>query len=280
MPFKDILLHLESYPDRVTDRAIDGATALAAVLGQDVTAVSPHVGIPLKTNRLADFALRLGDLARTEEARGAEQAESALDRFEVQAKLLNAYGGRLHPKLEVFEAGEHLAMLARTRDLCVVPASPQNGVYQGVAEAVLFGSGRPVVVAPENAALEPRLDTVVLAWDGGAPAAAAVGAAMPLLRDAKAVKVLVVLNEKAGIDAHLADDLMRHLGAHGVAAEAMPFDAAGATIGSVFRHVTERVRPDLLVMGAFGHSRARQFVLGGATRAVLESPPAPVLLAR
>lgn len=280
MPFKDILLHLESYPDRVSDRAIDGATALAAALGKNVTAVSPRVDIPLKTNRLADFALRLGDLARAEEARGAGQADAALDRFEVQAKLLGVYGGRLQPKLEVFEAGDHLAMLARTRDLCVVPASPQNGVYQGVAEAVLFGSGRPVVIAPENAALEPRLDTILVAWDGGAPAAAAVGAAMPLLCEAKTVKILVVMNEKEGVDTHLADDLLRHLGLYGVAAEVQSFDAAGATIGSVFSHVTERVRPDLMVMGAFGHSRARQFVLGGATRAVLESPPTPVLLAR
>ena len=280
MPFKDILLHLESYPDRVADRAIDGATALGAVLGGSLTAVSPRVEIPLKTNRLADFALRLGDMARAEEARGAEQADSARDHFEVQAKLLGVYGGRLNPKLEMFEVAERTAILARTRDRCIVPSSPRTGVHQGVAEAVLFGSGRPVVLAPEAAALEPKLDTILVTWDGGAPAAAAVGAAMPLLRAAGTVRVLVVLNEKAGVDAHLADDLLRHLELHGVAAEAQPFDAAGATIGSVFGHVVERVRPDLLVMGAFGHSRAREFVLGGATRAMLESPPVPVLLAR
>lgn len=280
MAFKDLLLHLESYPDRISDRAIDGAVALCAALGEAVTAVAPRIEIPLKTNRLADFALRLGDLARSEETRAAEQSAQALDRFEVQAKLLDIYGGRLNPKLELFEAGDHTARLARTRDLCVIPASSENAVYQGVAEAVLFASGRPVVVAPPAAALEPQLKTILIAWDGGAPAAAAVAAAMPALTEAAAVKVLVVLNEKAGVDAHLADDLLRHLARHGVAAEAQTFDAAGATIGSVFRHVIERTAPDLLVMGAFGHSRAREFVLGGATRAVLESPTVPVLLAR
>ena len=280
MAFKDILLHLESYPDRVSDRAIDGATALCAALGSAVTAVSPRVTIPLKTNRLADFALRLGDLARAEESRAAEQSDAALDRFEVQAKLLGVYSARLNPKLELFEAAEHTGWLARTRDVCVIPASPETGVYQGVAEAVLFSSGRPIVIAPEATSLEPRMETILLAWDGGGPAAAAVAAAMPLLMAARAVKVLVVLNEKAGVGAHLADDLLRHLGRHGVSAEVQAFDAAGATIGSVFRHIAERTAPDLMVMGAFGHSRAREFVLGGATRAVLESPTVPVLLAR
>jgi nucleotide-binding universal stress UspA family protein len=281
MPYKDILLHLESYPDPTPEMALDQGLALCAALGDQVTALAPQVSIPLKTNRLADFALKLGDMARTEEGRSRQNAESLLDRFETQAKSLGVFGGRLSPAAEVFEIPELAASLARTRDVCVIPYGRESAVHQGVAEAMIFASGRPVVIfRPNDVRPAPSgLGTVLLAWDASRSAAAAVAAALPALTAARKVVVLTVLNEKPSARAGTSQELIRHLARHGVAAEPMEFDSAGAKIGSVLDHVALRAEADLLVMGAFGTSRAREFVLGGATRSMLEAPPIPVLLA-
>jgi nucleotide-binding universal stress UspA family protein len=281
MPYKDILLHLESYPDPTPDLALDQGLALCAALGDQVTALAPQVTIPLKTNRMADFALKLGDMARSEEGRSRQNAVTLLDNFEAQAKSLGVFGGRLSPAAELFEIPELTARLARTRDICVIPYGRESAAYQGLAEAMIFASGRPVVIFRPNEARPAGkgLGTVVVAWDGSRSAAAAVAASLPALAGARKVIALTVLNEKASARAGAAQDLIRHLARHGVAAEPMEFDSAGARIGSVLDHVALRAEADLLVLGAFGTSRAREFVLGGATRSMLEAPPVPVLLA-
>lgn len=281
MPYKDILLHLETYPDPLPDAALEQGVQLCAALGDQVTALAPQVSIPLKTNRLADFALKLGDMAKAEEGRSRQNAVALLDQFERLTQSLGIFGGRLSPSAEVFQIPEITAQTARTRDLCVIPYGREAVAYEGVAEAMIFGSGRPVVIfRPNDARPAPQgLGTVVVAWDASRSAAAAVAAALPALTSARKVVVLTVLNEKATARSGAPQDLIRHLDRHGVAAEAMEFDAAGAKIGSVLDHVALRTEADLLVMGAFGHSRAREFILGGATRSMLEAPPVPVLLA-
>ncbi|WP_300576192.1 universal stress protein [Phenylobacterium sp.] len=281
MAFQDILLHLETYPDPTTDWAADQAVALCGVLGPQVTAVAAHATIALKTNRLADFALNFGELARSEEARSRAAADHLLDRFEAAAVAAGVYGGRLSPAAEMFEVPDLVARLSRTRDLCVVPYARDPGPQQGVAEALIFSSGRPIVIfRPDEGRPAPSaIETVVVAWDGGGAAAGAVAAALPALKEARTVIVLTILNEKPSATPVVADDLLRHLARHGIEAEAQAFDSAGAKIGSVLEHVVERTGADLLVMGAFGHSRAREFVLGGATRSMIEAPPTAVLLA-
>lgn len=281
MPYKDILLHLETYPEPTSMLALEQGVRLSAALGDQVTGLATHVSIPLKTNRLADFALSLGEMAKAEEARSLQNAKALLDRFEQLAQDLGVFGGRLSPSAELFEIPDLTAQLARTRDLCVIPYGRELASHQGVAEAMIFASGRPTLIFRPNDSKLARAEigTVVVAWDGGRSAAAAVAAALPALKAARKVIVLTVTNEKASARAGAPNDLIRHLGRHGLAAEAMEFDSAGAKIGSVLDHVVLRTEADLLVMGAFGHSRAREFILGGATRSMLEAPPAPVLLA-
>jgi nucleotide-binding universal stress UspA family protein len=281
MAFKDILLHLESYPDPTADWAADQALALCRALGGQVTAVAAHVTIALKSNRLADFALNFGELARSEEARSRAAADHLLDRFEAAATEAGVYGGRVSPAAEVFEVPELIAWLARTRDLCVVPYGRDPGPQQGLAEALIFSSGRPALIfrPQEGGRPKTKIETALIAWDGGRSAAAALAAALPALREAQRVVVLTILNEKPSATPAVADDVIRHLAQHGIVAEAQTFDSAGAKIGSVLEHVVERTGADLLVMGAFGHSRAREFVLGGATRSMIEAPPTAVLLA-
>ena len=180
----------------------------------------------------------------------------------------------------LFEEAGAVCRAARTRDLTLVSVGPAVEADRELAEAVLFGSGRPVLVYPEGQEIAPAdgFDTVAIAWDGGARAARAVADALPILRHAKTVRIFTALGEKPQTAKGAATDLVRHLAAHGIAAAVDESSAQDQSIGDRLADYVTARRPDLLVMGAFGHARLREFILGGATRAVLEAPPCPVLM--
>lgn len=279
MAFKDILLHLDTYPDPAAPERVDEAVALCAQLGGMVTGLGVHVEIPLKSNRLADLMIKLSDLAEEEEQRSLRNAEALLARVQQQAEAKGLSANSLITRAMLYEAADRVAEIARTRDVCVVPYGVASGPQAALAETVAFGSGRPVVAfKPSSGRPIGALERIVIAWDGGRAAARAVADALPLLTAAKEVRVVVVLNEKSSVVRGVARSLMRHLAAHGVAPVLDEIDAGGASIGRVIGEHVLLHQADLLVMGAFGHSRLREFVLGGATQSVISDPPIPVLL--
>jgi nucleotide-binding universal stress UspA family protein len=119
---------------------------------------------------------------------------------------------------------------------------------------------------------------VAIAWDGSAKAARAVADAMPVLKEAEGVRILLVTGEKSQVVTGLEADLTRHLRFHGVMAMVDEADAGGRPIGEVLSDYLVSQRIDLLVMGGFGHSRLQEFVLGGATASILAAPPCPVFM--
>jgi len=119
---------------------------------------------------------------------------------------------------------------------------------------------------------------VVVAWDFSRPAARAVADALPLLEKAKQVYVVTVSNEKAIESRRSGTELAKHLKRHGVDAVLDTVDAAGRGIGDILKSYVTSRSADLLVMGAYGHSRIREFILGGATKSMLSRPPVPVFL--
>jgi len=162
-------------------------------------------------------------------------------------------------------------------DLIVVqrPSSEADGAYAPALEAGLFETGRPVMVAPPSrvSALGKH---IVIAWRATREASEAVTGALPLLAAAAEVTVLSLREGHGQEDDPRA--LVRFLGLHGVEARCKivePRDGAGT---SLLAEASE-VGADLLVMGAYGHSRLREFVLGGVTRGVLTSAAIPVLMA-
>jgi nucleotide-binding universal stress UspA family protein len=162
----------------------------------------------------------------------------------------------------------------------MIPVGEEVGLQQYVAECVIFGSGRPTIVLPETPKIRRplSLDVVGVAWDFSRPAARAIADAMPILERAKTVRVVTVTQEK-GIDTKRSGaELMRHLAFHGIETVVEEEEAAGRSIGQALEDYTIAHDFDLLVMGAYGHSRLRDFVLGGATKAVIAHPPLPVLL--
>jgi nucleotide-binding universal stress UspA family protein len=175
---------------------------------------------------------------------------------------------------------EVLADHARLHDL-VVSGSEPGGLLsvRALAEHLVFDSGRPAVVVPRAWHGPFRCDRVVVAWDNTRPAARALGDALPLLRSARAVTLVMAGGEKA-IDTSLGElDLVAALARRGVSGAAVQrIDQAGGSIGETLAAWARAQDADLLVAGAFGHSRLRQLVLGGVTRSLLDAPRLPVLL--
>jgi nucleotide-binding universal stress UspA family protein len=118
----------------------------------------------------------------------------------------------------------------------------------------------------------------VVAWDGSRPAARAVADALPFLERAKTVRVLTILNEKELSSESPAAELSRYLERRGIDATPDCIDASGRRIGEILSSYLTSNQADLLVMGAYGHSRVREFILGGATRSMIIKPPLPILL--
>ncbi len=131
---------------------------------------------------------------------------------------------------------------------------------------------------PERPRAKPfDLKTVVVAWDFSRAAARAVADAIPLLEKAKEVRIVTVTNEKIFDSKHSAEELAKNLSRHGIDVVLDKVDAAGRAIGEVLEAHAASCKADILVMGAYGHSRFREFILGGATRSLLSKPPIPIL---
>jgi nucleotide-binding universal stress UspA family protein len=144
---------------------------------------------------------------------------------------------------------------------------------------VIFGSGRPTIVLPQAPRLRPfELGTIALAWDSSRAAARAVADALPLPEKAKKIRVVTILNDKVLDTRHSAEALAKNLSRHGIDVVLDKVDAGGKPAGYVLESYALSHSADLLVMGAYGHSRLREFVLGGATKSLLSRPPLPILI--
>jgi nucleotide-binding universal stress UspA family protein len=280
MPLRDILLYLDSYPDPTPPQGIDWAIGFVRLLEARVSALAVQVRFPVHSNRMADYLIGLSDMVRAEEEKSAARCHDLLQTFEGKARAAGVFESRILAEADIYDVGGRVAGHARTRDLCVLPLTAKADTPGSVAETVVFESGRPVIVMQPgpDAGKEVRLDTVVVAWDGSRPAARALADAMPILALAKSIHILTILHEKQGAVPGLGIEPTRHLKMHGIEAKASEIDAKGAAIGTVLENFVTSLPADLLVMGAYGHSRAREFLLGGATRSVLAAPPVPVLL--
>jgi len=172
-----------------------------------------------------------------------------------------------------------VAQQARLSDLTIVPhPSADDDVSSSDAlHAVLFDSGRPVMVAPQT---PPRTigTRVCIAWNGTAESASGVVAAMPWLQRADAIRVLTAEGyQRRGPDAH---DLGDYLALHGLRAEIATFQPFERSVGGGLLKAAREFGADLLCMGAYSHSRLRQLILGGVTRVVLEKSALPVIMNR
>ena len=273
MPIKDVLFPMSSHPTPTATHAVETAVALAARLGAHLSGLTFALEIRSPVGLYADPANIRGMLA-------AQSRNSASNAKDLAATFddLAARQGVLHdcvveqctPK----EVSGLLVVHARLRDMAVFPLGAADESRRSLVEGLVFGAGRPVLLLPETAtrALSASFDTVAVAWDHSRPAARAVADALPLLERAKRVRVVTVVDEKRLAKPHSGVELCKHLARHGVEVTFDAVEAKGRAIGDALEaHAVER-NVDLLVMGAYGHSRLREFILGGATRSILARP--------
>jgi nucleotide-binding universal stress UspA family protein len=273
---KDIVFHLSTRAGETA--AIDYAVSVAA-------AFEAHIaGIAFALDPFIPPTMGIGDAIpadwideQREEAEDA--ADGAIARFEEVARR-NGISAESH-RLEASLAGaaQMFGRIARRFDLSIVrQAEPGKAVLEDlVIEASLFDSGRPVLVVPyiQKAALS--LDRVMVCWDGGRNAARAVGDAMPFLERAKAVEVVIVQGEAGKGDEIPGADIGEHLARHGGKVEVKRIVASGNVMDTILSHAAD-AGTDFLVMGGYGHSRLREFILGGVTRGILATMTVPVLM--
>jgi nucleotide-binding universal stress UspA family protein len=277
MPYKDLLLSLANYPDTTPQASVDVAVDFASAIGAKLSAIACELKIAVPGSFIAP-AFNVTAIAQAEAKKGREQAEAALAAFEKAAENKGVYEERILGHCLAPELSGLLVQYARLRDLTIVPAEANEFADQPNAEALIFDSGRPVLVLPREPRKSFALNTATVAWDFSRPAARAVGDALPLLTKAKRVHVVTVTNEKRIDSSRSGPELAKHLARHGVDVILDSVDAAGRPIGEALTAAARVHDSDLLVMGAYGHSRLREFVLGGATRSMVNSPPLPVLL--
>jgi nucleotide-binding universal stress UspA family protein len=174
---------------------------------------------------------------------------------------------------------EIIAHQARLADLTIVP-HPQAGEDVAAADAlhaVLFDSGRPVLLAP----VEPPVTIgkrIAVAWNGTAYAASALASVMPFIRQAEAVRILT--SEDYFRRGPSATEVAEYISQHGVVAEIVVFQSIDRSVGAGMLAAAAAFGADLMSMGAYSTSRLRQLILGGTTRHVLENATLPVLMNR
>ena len=173
---------------------------------------------------------------------------------------------------------------ARSADLVMVrrPDRDAGEDMSANVEALLFEGGRPVIFVPSDGSFASPAKRILIAWDGSREAARATHDALPLLKEADAVEIVVVDPDKLpDIDAPLAgSDIASCLSRHGIHANVTTVSrGAGSTAEAIAEQVTAS-NADLVVMGAYTHQRLREWLFGGVTRAFLESSSVPVLMSR
>lgn len=174
------------------------------------------------------------------------------------------------------ERSIEVAQRARSFDLIVMasPYGPAGSVDRATFEAGLFRSGRPVLVVPPSVSVG-SLQSIAIAWNGSREAVHAVMAAMPILSRATDVCLIGIAE---GRRAYRMDEFAWYLELHGLNVAVHEEDPKGASIEQALFRTIEEISADILVMGAYGHGRMREFLLGGVTRHALEASTTPLFL--
>jgi nucleotide-binding universal stress UspA family protein len=274
MGLKDLLVHVDNDP--ACGSRLDVAATLAAKHGAHLTGLHA-MGWP----RLPGFVeVELPPNFLEEQRRQLEQrARQAEERFQERA---HRHGVRGEWRVDSGDVVGTLKLHARYADLTIVGQGLdlQDAPYDlaFLPEELALGVGRPVLIVPRYGTFETVGEHVMIAWNGSREATRAVHDAMPLLVRATKVTVLSIDPEGEAGPRVPSADIALHLARHGVAAEADWTPGLDIAVGDILLSRAADVGADLMVMGAYGHSRVRETVLGGATRHVLRQMTVPVLM--
>ena len=268
---------LNTYPEVAPDAAVLASVGFAAALGCGLHVSTFAVNIPPVASPLGGFMISVEGMARAAEDRSKGEC----------ARLKTLIEGVAQSKPEVQILNHRLVLgavldaatsEARYFDLALLPWTAETQSAQDMAQTLVFDSGVPVILVPPFTATE-TVDHVAIAWDESRVAARALGDALRILPAGGKVSVLTVKNEKTMKSSGIAQTLAAALELRGFNARAVETTLDRRTIAAALQDSARHEGAQLLVMGGFGHSRLRDFILGGATKGVLADLKMPVLLA-
>ena len=270
-------LSLGTYPDANSLKVAANAVAAVKQIDAALHAVAINVDIPDVSNPLSTYLLdlpyKIAEVEATSRKHGKALLEAIIQKATRGGVTLSTQELTAPPALMGDVAAKH----SRYFDISMVGWAASNQTARMLAEAILFGSGRPTLLLPDSTDVGV-LGHVVIAWDGSRVAARAVADARAFLERASTITVVTVTDEKPLPGQGIGERLALGLRTRGLVAEAVSIQAGDTSIATALQEHALKVGGNLLVMGGYGHSRVRDFVLGGATEGILADLRLPVLL--
>jgi nucleotide-binding universal stress UspA family protein len=272
---KDIVVNLGvgEKPGPAGDYAISVAAAFDAHLAGIAFLYDPIVPV-------SGAGYIPAEVIETQERDNEAATRAALARFSAASARAGVTAEPLTLSASFGGVGEQFGRISRRFDLSIVgQAEPEtSGIEEMIAESALFESGRPVIIVPYIQKAPLKLDRVMLCWDGSRAATRAIADAMPLLHRAGRVEVVIVANERGKQHEIEGADMGAHLARHGLNVEVNRTALGDIDVADVILSHAADAGSDFIVMGGYGHSRLREFVLGGVTRSIMRAMTAPVLM--
>jgi nucleotide-binding universal stress UspA family protein len=274
--YRNALLPMVSYPQPTMPADIAAAIDIAAALKLRLLGLDVQIAPPVASG-IGGYAMPvLGTTINAEDAKTKANAEAIAQDFLSFSRSRGVPADLRRVTCDAVDGPGLVAATARMFDLTILTIAPQSRFARELAETIVFGSGRPCLLLPQKWVATPAMfERPLVAWDASRAAARALADALPMLQRASEVNLIIVAPEESQ-KARSAPDVERWLNDHGVRATCARVDGSGDAAAAIADHALA-VDADLIVMGAFGHSRLRDFILGGVTRSVLAEPQLPVL---
>jgi nucleotide-binding universal stress UspA family protein len=272
---KDIVVNLSvsegGHP--AGDYAVSVAAALEAHIAGIAFAYDPIVPV-------SGSGYIPAEIIETQQRDNEAAAKAAIDRFTAATARAGLSAEPITLSASFAGAGDQFGRIARRFDLAIIGQTDpeKTAAEEMIAESALFDSGRPVIMVPYIQKAPLKLDNVMVCWDGSRPAARAIADAMPLLERAGTVEVVIVANERGKQDEIAGADMGQHLARHGLTVDVKRIAAGSIDIADTLLSHAADSSTDFIVMGGYGHSRLREFVLGGVTHSILRSMTVPALM--
>jgi nucleotide-binding universal stress UspA family protein len=276
MTYATVHLHLTPYPAPTSLAAIDDASALASLFEAKLTLSSSHLEIRAPQRWIAGAVM--STMAQNLETITTAKIQALALYLQVEALSQGI-------PVKITQSAEHWrgdladnAWRGRVSDLCVLGLSPNSAELRLYVEDWLIGFGRPRILYPDDTTQPFPAESVLICWDYSQSAACTVSDTLPFLHQAKRVRLVVLRGDKDIPVADPTTPLITFLADHGVKFETEDVAIGKQTIGAAILEHANATGTFLILMGAFGHSRLREFLLGGATRELLAKSTIPLFM--
>lgn len=273
---KDLLVHVPS--EGLARPVIDGAVSLAMVHKARVQAVSigyetANIGVPF------DGGAAVAAVFEMEHESAQKRAETALSVFDAEARSAGIEYSLKAITGAMYDAAAQVGAMARLADLTILsqPDYERDTFDNAVPVEILFHCGGPVLFIPYIHKGPLQFKRIGIAWDGSRLTARALRDAAPFLKDAEEIAIISV-NEPSKPENPSSAELAAHLARRGLATTFEHTSADKVDIQATILSIAADTGLDLIVMGAYSHSRLQERLLGGVTRGMLQSMTVPTLM--